>query len=252
MITESDESVFVPDWPAPAGVRSLVTTRRGGFSSGPWHSFNLGCHVNDDAGAVHANRAKLMRVSGLAPGAVHWLEQVHGNRVVRVPAMEQTPVADAAWTDQPGQACVVMTADCLPVLFCDDRGSRVAVAHAGWRGLADGVLEAALGVFPEPSRVLAYLGPAIGPSAFEVGDEVRATFIAEDPEAGFHFRPASSLGETWYADLYGLARHRLETAGVKRVFGGYACTFSDEADFFSYRRDGTTGRMASLIWLDNA
>ncbi|WP_077529099.1 peptidoglycan editing factor PgeF [Vreelandella utahensis] len=252
MIMVSDESAFVPDWPAPAGVRSLVTTRRGGFSTGPWHSFNLGFHVKDDLSAVRANRAKLARISGLVPAAFHWLEQVHGNRVVPVPAVEQTPVADAAWTDQWGQACVVMTADCLPVLFCDDRATRVAVAHAGWRGLAAGVLESALGVFPDPSRVLAYLGPAIGPSAFEVGDEVRATFTAEDPEAEGHFRPASPLGETWYADLYGLARQRLETAGVNHVFGGSACTFWDEADFFSYRRDGTTGRMASLIWLDNA
>ncbi|MGM0434169.1 MAG: peptidoglycan editing factor PgeF [Pseudomonadota bacterium] len=252
MIMVSDDSAFTPDWPTPSGVRSLVTTRRGGSSGAPWHSFNLGFHVNDDPVAVRANRAKLARISGLAPGAFHWLEQVHGNRVVRVPAVEQAPVADAAWTDQPGQACVVMTADCLPVLFCDDRATRVAVAHAGWRGLAAGVLESALGVFPDPARVLAYLGPAIGPSAFEVGDEVRATFTAEDPEAGPHFQPASPLGESWYADLYGLARQRLETAGVNRVFGGSACTFSDEADFFSYRRDGTTGRMASLIWLDNA
>ncbi|MFO7788451.1 MAG: peptidoglycan editing factor PgeF [Halospina sp.] len=252
MIMASDDSTFVPDWPAPAGVRSLVTTRRGGSSGGPWHSFNLGFHVNDDPAVVRATRAKLARISGLAPGAFHWLEQVHGNRVVRVPAVEQTPVADAAWTDRRGQACVVMTADCLPVLFCDDRATRVAVAHAGWRGLAAGVLESALGVFPDPSRVLAYLGPAIGSSAFEVGDEVRATFTAEDPEAGLHFYAASPLGETWYADLYGLARQRLETAGVNRVFGGSACTFSNEADFFSYRRDGTTGRMASLIWLDNA
>ncbi|MEQ6886218.1 peptidoglycan editing factor PgeF [Salicola sp. Rm-C-2C1-2] len=248
----SDESAFLPEWPAPPGVHALVTTRRGGVSEGPWQSFNLGVHVHDAPAAVRANRAKLARISGLAQDAFHWLEQVHGNRVVRVPAMEATPVADAAWTDQPGQACAVMTADCLPVLFCDDQASRVAVAHAGWRGLAAGVLEAALGVFPEPARVLAYLGPAIGPAAFEVGDEVRTTFTADDPEAAFHFQPASSLGETWYADLYGLARQRLETAGVTRIFGGCACTFSDEADFFSYRRDGTTGRMASLIWLDNA
>ncbi|MGM0451024.1 MAG: peptidoglycan editing factor PgeF [Pseudomonadota bacterium] len=252
MRPDPDESAFVPEWPAPERVRSLITTRRGGVSQGPWHSFNLGVHVNDDPSAVQANREKLLRMSGLGVGAVHWLEQVHGNRLVRVPAVEATPVADAAWTDQPGQACVAMTADCLPVLFCDTSATRVAVAHAGWRGLAAGVLESALHVFPDPSQVIAYLGPAIGPSAFEVGDEVRAAFTADDPDADFHFQPASSLGETWYADLYGLARQRLETAGVTRVFGGCACTFSDEADFYSFRRDGTTGRMASLIWLDSA
>lgn len=252
MRPEPDESAFVPEWPAPPNVRSLVTTRRGGVSGGPWHSFNLGLHVGDDIASVRANREKLDRMTRLEPGAVQWLEQVHGNRLVRVPAVEETPVADAAWTDQPGQACVVMTADCLPALLCDTRGTRVAVAHAGWRGLAAGVLEAALAVFPETAEVLVYLGPAIGPSAFEVGDEVREAFIGDDPDAEFQFRPASSLGETWYADLYGLARQRLETAGVTRVFGGCACTFSDEADFFSYRRDGTTGRMASLIWLDGA
>lgn len=252
MRPDLDESAFVPDWPAPEGVRSLVTTRRGGVSQGAWHSFNLGLHVNDDATAVHANREKLLRMSGLASDSVHWLEQVHGNRLVGVPAVESVPVADAAWTDQQGQACVVMTADCLPVLFCDASATRVAVAHAGWRGLAAGVLESALQVFPDPSQVMAYLGPAIGPSAFEVGDEVRAAFTADDPDAGFHFQSASTLGETWYADLYGLARQRLETAGVARVFGGCACTFSDEADFYSYRRDGVTGRMASLIWLDSA
>lgn len=252
MMPAPGESAFVPEWPAPSGVRALVTTRRGGFSDGAWRSFNLAFHVHDDPDAVQANRDKLARISGLAPDAFHWLEQVHGNRVLRVPAMEASPVADAAWTDQSGQACVVMTADCLPVLFCDDQACRVAVAHAGWRGLAAGVLEATLAVFPDPARVLAYLGPAIGPSAFEVGDEVRAAFTADDPDAAFHFRRASSLGESWYADLYGLARQRLEAAGITRVFGGCACTFSDEADFFSHRRDGVTGRMASLIWLDSA
>ena len=243
---------FEPEWPAPRGVRALITTRRGGFSVGPWQGFNLGFHVGDDPGAVEANRQHLGALTGRRPEQLHWMEQVHGVHRAQAPFMASCPAADAAWTSHRGEACVVMTADCLPVLMCDDNASRVAVAHAGWRGLASGVLESAAAVFPEPASVLAYLGPAIGPSAFEVGDEVRQVFIEKDMDAGVHFRPASALGESWFADLYGLARHRLEALGISRIFGGCACTFSDEADFFSYRRDGTTGRMASLIWLDDA
>lgn len=246
------EGFFTPEWPAPPAVRSVITTRRGGFSDGPWRSFNLGLHVGDDRQAVEANRRRLYQHTGHRPGQVHWMEQVHGTRRVRIPSVEAEPAADAAWTDQPGEACVVMTADCLPVLFCNQEGTRVAVAHAGWRGLAGGVLESAASVFAEPQSVLAYLGPAIGPSAFEVGGEVREAFLETDPEAEFHFRSASSLNETWFADLYGLARQRLEALGIRNISGGCACTYSDEADFFSYRRDGTTGRMASLIWLDHA
>lgn len=246
------EGTFIPEWPAPASIGARITTRRGGYSEGPWRSFNLGTHVGDDPEAVRANRRRLHEYLGVAPRQVHWMEQIHGTRVVRVPTAESPPAADAAWTDQPGEVCVVMTADCLPVLFCDNAGNRVAVAHAGWRGLVSGVLENALHVFDRPESVLAYLGPAIGPSAFEVGDEVRSAFMQVDPEAEFHFRSASSLNETWFADLYGLARQRLNALGVQRVYGGCACTFSDEADFFSYRRDGTTGRMASMIWLDGA
>ncbi|TDT37134.1 hypothetical protein DES49_3086 [Halospina denitrificans] len=246
------EGFFVPEWPAPATVGSLITTRRGGCSDGPWRSFNLGTHVGDDPAAVRANRQRLYDHLGVNARQVYWMEQVHGTRLVRVPSVESQPAADAAWTDQPGEVCIVMTADCLPVLFCDESGSRVAVAHAGWRGLVSGVLESAAQVFDRPESVMAYLGPAIGPSAFEVGDEVRRAFMETDPAAEFHFRSASSLNESWFADLYGLARQRLNAIGIERVFGGCACTFSDEADFFSYRRDGTTGRMASMIWLRGA
>lgn len=247
------EGFFVPEWPVPANVRAVITTRRGGFSDGPWRSFNMGVHVDDDQAHVSANRHHLRQAIGLAPEQIHWMEQVHGTRLVRVPPMETCPVADAAWTDLPGNACVVMTADCLPVLLCDSQGRRVAAAHAGWRGLAAGVLEKTVDAFPDPSDVLAYLGPAIGPEAYEVGDEVRESFMAADPAAESCFKPASPespSGRTWYADLYGLARQRLSAAGVGQVFGGDFCTFRDAADFYSYRRDGKTGRTASLIWLD--
>ncbi len=246
------EGIYQPDWPAPEAVSAAITTRRGGVSEGPWKSFNLGVHVGDDQAAVSANRTRLRRAMGLAPEQVHWMEQVHGTRLVRVPPVEPCPVADAAWTDLPGHACVVMTADCLPVLMCDRAATRVGVAHAGWRGLAAGVVEKLAGIFPDPGDVLAFLGPAIGFSSFEVGVEVREAFLAADPEAHIHFEPVSPLGETWCCDLYGLARHQLNQLGITRIYGGDACTFSDESDFYSYRRDGTTGRMASLIWLNNA
>ena len=246
------EGIQQPDWPAPETVSAVITTRRGGVSEGPWKSFNLGVHVGDDQAAVSANRTRLRRAIGLAPEQVHWMEQVHGTRLVRVPPVEPCPVADAAWTDLTGHACVVMTADCLPVLMCDRAGTRVGVAHAGWRGLAAGVVGKLAGVFPDPGEVLAFLGPAIGFSNFEVGAEVRKAFLVADPEAHIHFEPASPLGETWYCDLYGLARQQLAQLGITRIYGGEACTFSDETDFYSYRRDGTTGRMASLIWLNDA
>ena len=249
------EGIFEPEWPAPPNVQAVITTRRGGASEGPWSSFNMGVHVGDDQSHVSANRNRLRQAIGLAPEQVHWMEQVHGTRLVRVPPMENCPEADAAWTDLPGNACVVMTADCLPVLFCDRNGERVAVAHAGWRGLADGILEKTLSVFSGPANVLAYLGPAIGPQAFEVGPEVRARFLAGDEWSHIHFTPGAPSDGTdggWYADLYGLARQRLSKAGLSEVYGGDFCTYRDEDDFYSYRRDGTTGRMASLIWLDRA
>ncbi len=245
----SSKEWIVPDWPAPLNVRSLVTTRHGGVSQGPYSSLNLGSHVGDDPAAVLANRARL---GEHLTGAPLWLEQVHGTRVVdaaRIGADIHPPQADAAFSRQRGAVCVVMTADCLPVLFCDAAGSVVAAAHAGWRGLLAGVLEEAITAMGVPGgRLIAYLGPAIGPQAFEVGDEVRSAFIATDPNAAAAFKP-SSPGK-WLADIYGLARQRLAGQGVERVFGGSWCTASDADRFFSYRRDGQTGRMASLIWLD--
>ncbi|MDE3011327.1 MAG: peptidoglycan editing factor PgeF, partial [Pseudomonadota bacterium] len=208
-------ALILPDWPAPPNVRALVTTRAGGVSAPPCDSFNLGERSGDDPAAVAANRAHLRQ---LLPGEPVWLHQVHGTRVVRLPT-DPDQQADAAWSTQPGSPCLVLTADCLPVLFCDRQGTRVAAAHAGWRGLADGVLEAtvqALGV--TPGELLAWLGPAIGQDAFEVGPEVRAAFLARDPAAAEAFRAGRE--DRWHADLYLLARQRLAAAGVDRVSGG--------------------------------
>jgi YfiH family protein len=236
-----------PDWPAPAQVRTLSTTRQGGFSREPWNSFNLAMHVGDDDRAVAANRHRLQQLAAL-PADPLWLSQVHGNHVVNVASAGISPAADASLSLAPGQVCAVLTADCLPVLFCDRQGTRVAAAHAGWRGLSCGVLEAtvaSMGTAPE--LLLAWLGPAIGPAAFEVGDEVRDVFLSAHAAAAHAF--ASHGRGRWLADLYALARIRLQAAGVTAVYGGGWCTFADPQRFFSYRRDGQTGRMASLIWL---
>ncbi len=248
--TLSSESVIVPDWPTPRAVRSLLTTRIGGVSRPPYAGFNLGDHVGDDRSAVAANRALLC--GALADGGdPRWLEQVHGTRVVDAAACSSNdppPAADASFAREPGVACAVMTADCLPVLFCDDAGSVVAAAHAGWRGLLAGVLEATVGAMGvAPATLLAYLGPAIGPRAFEVGDEVRSAFVAADLDSAAAFAPVRP--GKWLADLYLLARLRLAAQGVVRVHGGDFCTYRDDERFFSYRRDGRTGRMASMIWL---
>ena len=234
-----------PQWPAPARVRAWSTLRNGGVSAAPWESLNLGAHVGDEPGAVTENRRRLVQRLQL-PAEPLWLQQVHGARVRT--AADSDTCADACLADRSGQVCVVMTADCLPVLFCNLGGSKVAAAHAGWRGLHSGVLEATVNAFDEePRQLLAWLGPAIGPKAFEVGDEVRDAFVAEDVDAAAHFI-ANRQGH-WLADLYGLARLRLARSGVEAVFGGDRCTFNEPASFYSYRRDGVTGRMASLIWL---
>ncbi|MDR1462769.1 MAG: peptidoglycan editing factor PgeF [Azoarcus sp.] len=243
---------LVPDWPAAPTVRALVTTRRpGGNSKAPYDSFNLGVHVGDDPAAVAANRALLRRH---LPAEPCWLEQVHGIEVAMASSgVQTTPLrADAAVTRTPGAVCAVMTADCLPVLFCDEAGSIAAAAHAGWRGLAAGILEATLAAMAAPpARIMAWLGPAIGPAAFEVGNEVREAFLRLDPGAHAAFAARESRGK-WLADLYALARRRLTQAGVSRIYGGGRCTFTETAHFYSYRRDGVTGRFASLIWLKDA
>ena len=245
----SGSSWFMPDWPAPAGVRSLTTTRVGGISRGVYAGFNLGDHVDDEPAAVAANRARLAEWLG---GEPVWLRQVHGTHVVDAAQWQEraAPEADAAFARQPGVICAVMTADCLPVLLCDDAGSVVAAAHAGWRGLLDGVLEATVKATGVPGeKLMAWLGPAIGPLAFEVGQEVRDAFVAASASADAAFRPAAGAGK-YLADIYCLARQRLAGQGVSRVFGGSLCTVSDAERFFSYRRDGQTGRMATMIWLE--
>jgi len=236
-----------PDWPAPANVRAAVTTRSGGVSVGPYASLNLGDHVGDEPVAVAENRARLVHALAL-PAEPGWLKQVHGTCVLDA-ALADGREADAGFATGPGVVCAVLTADCLPVLFCDRHGTHVAAAHAGWRGLAAGMLERtveALGV--PPGDVLAWLGPAIGPEAFEVGEEVRAEFLRHDARAAEAFRPSPE--GRWLADLYALARLRLQRQGVTAIHGGGLCTFRDAARFYSYRRDGVTGRMASLVWLD--
>jgi hypothetical protein len=254
----ADAGHFTPAWPAPAGVRALCTTREGGVSHAPFDSFNLGDHVRDDPRAVATNRAAL---SGLtAPARPVFLQQVHGTVVVRLDA--DTPdgtVADAALVSTPGLAATIMVADCLPVLLAHGSGRAVAAAHAGWRGLAGGVLEAAVQALRAavgPGEVIAWLGPAIGPTAFEVGDEVRTAFVAADPAAQAHFRAHDTPGK-WWADLPALARQRLAAAGVHSVHGNDSstawCTVSQPSRFFSHRRDaarlGSSGRFAAAVWL---
>ncbi|WP_166216461.1 peptidoglycan editing factor PgeF [Pseudomonas atagonensis] len=237
-------SWLTPDWPAPASVRACVTTREGGVSEAPFDSLNLGDHVDDRPQDVAENRRRLTDHFSIKPA---WLQQVHGIAVAHAdPGIVAT--ADASWTATPGIACAAMTADCLPALFCDRAGTRVAAAHAGWRGLAAGVLEATLDTLDVPAEeVLVWLGPAIGPQAFEVGPEVREVFINQLPEAADAFVPSSNAGK-FMADIYLLARLRLAARGVTAVYGGGFCTVTDPR-FFSYRRASRTGRFASLVWL---
>ena len=250
MTTLSNSSSFIPDWPAPSRVGSLITTRNGGVSQGAFSSFNLGRHVGDDPQAVAANRQQVRDLLAADP---IWLEQIHGIQVINAAecsANGTAPQADAAFTRQSRTVCVVMTADCLPVLFCDDAGTVVAAAHAGWRGLLAGILEETIRAMNVPGRqLMAYLGPAIGPQSFEVGDEVRAAYVSADLKSAEAFKP--SVPGKWLADIYLLARQRLNEQGVERIFGGQFCTVRQADRFFSYRRDGQTGRMASMIWLEN-
>ncbi len=236
---------IIPDWPTPPNVRAVSTTRQGGVSLAPYHSFNLGSHVGDDPISVSANRTRLAASLQL-PTMPVWLNQVHGARAVNAAGAERE--ADVAYTGQRGIVCGVLTADCLPLLLCDAQGARVAAVHSGWRGLAAGVIEAALDVMGEGKNLLAWLGPAIGPNAFEVGNEVREVFMAHDARAEQAFQPSGS--GHWRADIYQLARQRLAAHGVTQVYGGNECTYSDAERFYSYRRDGKTGRMATLIWIE--
>ena len=243
---ESHRDWIVPDWPAANRVRAFVTTRNGGVSTGPYASMNLGDAVGDRDADVAENRRRLELE---LPAAPRWLRQVHGNEVVEARSVSEPVEADASTTRHHNVVCGVMAADCLPVLLCDHAGSTVAAAHAGWRGLAAGVLENTVGAMRcHPGELMAYLGPAIGPGAFEVGDDVRDAFARRDPRALEAFR-AHREGK-WLADLFRLARQRLNDAGVSEVYGGQHCTYTDRERFFSHRRDRVSGRMAALIWLD--
>lgn len=236
---------LIPDWPAPAQVKACVTTRAGGVSLAPFDSLNLGDHVEDRLEAVLENRCRLSQAFDIQPT---WLRQVHGVNVVKADP-GRTLEADGCWTDTPGIACTAMTADCLPALFCNRAGTRVAAAHAGWRGLAAGVLEATVdSLAAEPDDVLVWLGPAIGPQAFEVGPEVREVFMQQLPATAQAFGPSRNPGK-FMADIYQLARLRLAARGITAVYGGGLCTVTDPR-FFSYRRSPRTGRFASLIWLE--
>jgi YfiH family protein len=240
---------IAPDWPVPEHVRVLSTVRAGGVSEGPYASLNLAAHVGDRAEAVATNRL-LLREAAHLPGEPLWLEQVHGIEVVRHEGQAAGPRADAAVAFVPGRVCAVMTADCLPVVVADRGGTRIGVAHAGWRGLVGGVLQATIAALQVPAADLhAWLGPAIGPGAFEVGPEVREAYLANlaVPDTNSCFVP-NERGR-YLADLYGLARLVLTQAGVGSVHGGGWCTHDDAERFYSFRRDGVTGRMATLAWL---
>jgi YfiH family protein len=252
-----DPRWLVPDWPAPSNVRALCTTRGAGVSAGRYESLNLGDHVGDEPAHVAANRARLRQAIGARPV---FLQQVHGNGVVALESgngpLPDGAAADACTTTAIGPACTIMVADCLPVLFADASGHRVAAAHAGWRGLAGGVLEHTFKSFETgpasgAAKVMAWLGPCIGPGAFEVGPEVKAAFEAHAPEAANCFKPAPAPGK-WLADLPALARQRLRAAGVEAVYGNDGgadwCTVGNASRFFSHRRDGISGRFAALVW----
>jgi len=241
----SSDAFILPDWPAPANVKALQTTRLGGVSLAPYDSLNLGLHVGDDPVRVNHNR---MRLAPLMPSEPVWLEQVHGTAVANADAAACRVVADACIARHRGAVCVVMTADCLPVLLCDEDGTVAGAAHAGWRGLCDGVLEAtvqAMGVAPH--TLLAWLGPAISQEHFEVGSEVRDAFIARQAQADEAFI-AQGNGR-YRADLYLLAHQRLKALGITRISGGNRCTYREREHFYSFRRDGVTGRMGTFIWL---
>jgi len=240
---------MVPDWPASTPVRALATTRVGGYSQVPYKGLNLGLGIGDEDAAVHANR-DLLRAAAELPAPPLWLRQVHGNRVVHAASgVARAARADACVARAAHQVCAVLTADCLPILLCDLRGTRIGAAHAGWRGLAAGVLEATVAALAtRPADLLAWIGPGIGRDAYEVGNELRQTFLAQ--HSGDRIAFTKNDRGRWQCDLALLARRRLMRIGVPVVRGGAWCTVSDPERFYSYRRDGVTGRMATLIWID--
>lgn len=248
---------IIPDWPAPKRVKAISTTRKGGVSLAPYDGLNLGLHVGDDTECVQQNRSLLQRELGLVQ-APAWLNQIHSSKVIDLKLPLTALIdADGSYSRESNLACIIMTADCLPVLLCDKNGTQVAAVHAGWRGLAGGVIEAALDKFSVPANeIMAWLGPAIGPTAFEVGGEVRQQFMAVDPQAKLAFTPQTKVvdgqsdNDKWLANIYLLATQRLQKYGITQVYGGDHCTVNEPELFYSYRREPITGRQASLIWLD--
>lgn len=234
------------DWPAPSTVHAVTTLRTGGVSTGPYRSLNPAGHVGDNPDDVAENRRLIQRMLNL-PAQPVWLQQVHGNVAVDAGRCDDRVQADASYSKEPDVVCAVLTADCLPLLFCNPEGTKIAAVHAGWRGLLAGVIEQTLTALQQPD-LLVWLGPAIGPTCFEVGDEVRQAFVNKSVDFAAGFRQCAE--QKWLADIYQLARIILAQQGIERSYGGGFCTVTDQERFFSYRRDGETGRMATLIWRD--
>ena len=243
-------NAIYPNWQAPKNIKALTTVRSGGVSLPPFDSFNLGDHVCDDPKAVQQNRSLLVDKFDL-PHPPLFLTQTHSTKVIELPFTGSNVEADAVYTQQANQVCLVMTADCLPVLFFNKEGTEVAAAHAGWRGLCDGILEETVAKFKCPtSDIIAWLGPAIGPTAFQVGEENIEQFCAFDSNAKLAFTPDLTTSGKFLGNLYQLATQRLNKLGITEISGGGHCTYTEQDKFFSYRRDKKTGRMASLIWIE--
>jgi len=251
------ENFLIPDWPAPAQVKSAIILRSGGCSRAPFESNNLALHVEDNASDVQKNRDGLVDSLAL-PAQPLWLNQCHGTDLVYVPQASQAASADGSYSDTANTVCAILTADCLPVLFCNQSGSQVAAAHAGWRGLCGGILRKTVATFKHsPDQVMAYLGPAIGPQVFEVGAEVLQAFLHSAQNAQHNqaviaaFKAVDGSADKYLADLYALARAELAASGVIEIYGGNYCSYSDSERFYSYRRESKTGRNASLVWLQS-
>ncbi|UTZ31811.1 peptidoglycan editing factor PgeF [Vibrio campbellii] len=239
---------IIPNWPAPKNVKAFASTRVGGFSTAPYQGLNLGAHVGDDLSIVEKNRDWLAQEAKM-PSAPIWLNQTHSTVVAKVSdTTTQVLDADGVFTSSSQVVCSAMTADCLPVLLTNTQGTQVAAVHAGWRGLANGIVENALELFS--GEVMAWLGPAIGPQAFEVGDDVLQAFVDFDSQAYQAFTPRDVEGK-WLADMSKLATQRLNKFGITQVFDSGLCTFQHKEDFYSYRRDGVTGRQATFIWIED-
>ena len=243
----SSNNWIVPDWPAPKNIIAISTTRNGGYSLSPYEQLNLGLHVGDDVDLVLKNR-QLITDSAQLPEAPRWLEQTHSTDVLTSQNWQTDSVADAMVSQYSHHVCTIMTADCLPILLCDQQGTMVAAIHAGWRGLQAGIIEKTIAHFScPPSEIMAWFGPAIGPSQFEVGEDVYQQFVGCDPQASSAFQ--STDEQHYLANIYHLAKQRLNSNGISAIYGGQFCAVSASQQFFSYRREGVTGRMATMIWL---